>query len=150
MEEAPAATRAHLAWTGAGSSFDVRTEKAQIRLESGPGRTAISPMEAMLAALSGCMAVDVVEILTKMRQPPTSYSVECEGWRADSPPRRFTSIRLTHRVRGTGLAEASVRRAVALSQEKYCSAMSSLDPGIAVDNQIVLSNQSSGTEEASA
>jgi uncharacterized OsmC-like protein len=53
-------------------------------------------------------------------------------------------------VAGTGLAEASVRRAVALSQKKYCSAMASLDPGIVVDNQIVLSSQSSSTEEATA
>jgi putative redox protein len=87
------------------------------------------------------MAIDVVEILSKMRRPPSSYSIDCEGWRAESPPRRFTRIRLLHRAAGPALDEGSVRRAVDLSQEKYCSAMASLDPAIVVENEIVLSRK---------
>ncbi len=141
MEPAPGATTARIAWTGTGGAFEVETKRARMRLESGADRTALSPMEAMLAAVAGCMAVDVVDILAKMRRPPTSYSVDCEGWRAGFPPRRFTRIRLTHRAAGSDLDQESVRRAVALSQEKYCSAMASLDPGIEIDNRIILKSE---------
>ena len=54
-------------------------------------------MEAMLSAIAGCMAIDVVDILGKMRKTVSAYAVECEGWRRDELPRKFTRIRLTHR-----------------------------------------------------
>lgn len=131
-------TTATLAWTGSGSTFSITTSNAQSHLASGTDRTALSPMEALLTAVAGCMAVDVVDILTKMRKPPLSYSIDCEGWRAETRPRRFVRIRLTHTASGPDLDEASVRRAVDLSQETYCSAMASLDPAIVVENEIVL------------
>jgi putative redox protein len=141
VEEAPPNTTGTVAWTGSGQKFDITTPRAQARLESGAERISLSPMEAMLAAVAGCMAIDVVEILSKMRRPPSSYSIDCEGWRAESQPRRFTRIRLIHRAAGPALDEGSVRRAVDLSQEKYCSAMASLDPAIVVENEIVLSRK---------
>jgi putative redox protein len=95
-------------------------------------------MEALLIGAAGCMAVDVVDILTKMRKPPSSYSIDCQGWRADDPPRRFTRLELIHTVEGADLDEPSVRRAVTLSQERYCSAMATLDPNLVVDNRIVV------------
>jgi putative redox protein len=141
VQEAPPNTTGTVAWTESGHQFDVTMPRAQTRLESGAERTSLSPMEAMLAAVASCMAVDVVDILTKMRRKPSSYSIDCAGWRAESHPRRFTRIRLTHRAAGPALDEGSVRRAVDLSQEKYCSAMASLDPAIVVENEIVLSRK---------
>ena len=64
--------------------------------------------------------------------------VACEGWRRDELPRKFTRIRLTHRISGPGLDAGSVSRAVELSQTKYCSAMASLDPAIAVENVVAI------------
>jgi putative redox protein len=60
----------------------------------------MKPTEALLAALGGCTAVGVVEILVKRRTPPQSYRVEREGERADEHPRRFTTIKVCHAVRG--------------------------------------------------
>ncbi len=71
-----------------------------------------------------------------MRKTVSSYAVECEGWRRDQLPRKFTRIRLTHRVSGPDVDPGSVSRAVELSQTKYCSAMASLDPAIEVENLI--------------
>ena len=141
MDEAPPSTTATLAWTGSGHKFDVATSHTQSGIESGTDRTALSPMEAMLTAVAGCMAVDVVDILTKMRKPPLSYSIDCQGWRAETRPRKFVRIRLTHKASGPDLDEPSVRRAVDLSREKYCSAMASLDPAIVVENEIVLADK---------
>lgn len=88
------------------------------------------PTEALLVALGGCTAVDVVEILTKRRTPPGRYRIEIEGERADEHPRRFTRIRVRHVVRGEGITQGSLKRAVSLSHEKYCSVAATLNADI--------------------
>jgi putative redox protein len=133
----PPTNQARLTWTGA-HRFEASTAHGTAVIESGEGRQALSPMEAMLAALAGCMAIDVVDILVKMKKPVAAYAIDCQAWRREEAPRRFTRVRLTHRVSGPDVDELSVTRAVSLSQEKYCSAMASLHPAIVVENRIEL------------
>jgi len=80
-----------------------------------------SPMQGVLLAAMACTASDVVMILRKERVPFTSLEIDAEAERAKGPPRLFTKIRLHYRVRGTGISENSVKRAIDLSSEKYCS-----------------------------
>ncbi|MBO0746552.1 MAG: OsmC family protein, partial [Candidatus Dormibacteraeota bacterium] len=127
---------ATLRWQGTGFDFEGTTEAAPVAVQGGPDRTAASPMELLLVAAAGCMAIDVVDILTKGRRAPASYEVEISGVRRATPPRRYTELRLRHTVRGAD--EASVRRAVDLSQEKYCSVMATLDPGMPITHEIVI------------
>ncbi len=128
---------ATLRWQGTGFDFEGLTEGGRVPVQGGGSdRTAASPMELLLVAAAGCMAIDVVDILTKGRRAPDSYQVEIAGSRRASPPRRYTELRLRHTVRGTD--EASVRRAVNLSQEKYCSVMATLDPALPVRHEIVI------------
>lgn len=75
---------------------------------------------ALLAAL-GCTASDVVWILRKERVPFTSLEIEGDAQRATTDPKVFTEIRLHFRVRGDGVKESDVERAIDLSLEKYCS-----------------------------
>jgi len=79
------------------------------------------PLEAMLMSLAGCMAVDVVSILKKMRAEPESFRMEIAAERAPTPPQRLTKIRMDLHLTGNGLPREKVERAVALSEEKYCS-----------------------------
>lgn len=87
-----------------------------------------SPMELLLVALGSCTATDVVGILEKMRQPFTGVSVKVVGERAEDDPRIFTMIDLEYTVRGEGLDPASVKRAIHLSHERYCSVAATLRP----------------------
>lgn len=89
----------------------------------GGGRNAgLRPMELVLIGTGACTAYDVVQILKKSRQPVEDCVVEIDAERAPEPPRVFTRIHVHFVVRGTGLSEGAVQRAVALSAEKYCSA----------------------------
>jgi putative redox protein len=72
--------------------------------------------------MGGCTAFDVVVILKKARQTVTDCEVVLEAERAPEPPKVFTRIHVHYRVRGAGLSEAQVKRAVELSTQKYCSA----------------------------
>jgi len=97
----------------------------------GEGR-GIRPMEALLVSLASCAAMDVVHILRKQKEPLDDLRIEVDGERADATPAPFTTIHLTFTATGDGLTEKKVRRAVALSVEKYCSVGASLDPTIEV------------------
>ncbi len=90
------------------------------RSEAGP-----SPVQALAFGIAGCMSMDVVDILRKGRHPITGLEVSFHGARAQTPPHRFTSVTLVFTVHGDVPSDA-VRRAIALSHEKYCSVSNSL------------------------
>jgi putative redox protein len=104
----------------------------------GKRQGACSPMELLLVGLAGCMAIDVVHILGKMRAVPDALQVSVEGVRADSEPRRYTRISLRFALQGEGLSQAEVERAIALSREKYCSVYHSLRSDIEVETSCTI------------
>jgi putative redox protein len=93
----------------------------------GDGEAGPSPVTALLLALGGCMAADVVMILTKMKLPLTDLELVVEGDRRAEPPRRVTAVRLKYVARGLAAAdESKVWRAIELSRDTYCSVLHSL------------------------
>ncbi len=78
------------------------------------------PMELVLMALGACTATDVVSILKKKRQKLESLEVICSGERATEPPTVWIKLEVLYRLRGV-LDEAAVKRAIELSEQKYCS-----------------------------
>lgn len=90
--------------------------------EAGGRNLGIRPMEMLLIGLGGCSNFDVVSILRKGRQPVESCEVFLDAERAGEEPKVFTRIHLHFVVKGRGLKEAQVKRAVELSAEEYCSA----------------------------
>lgn len=88
----------------------------------GGDETALSPMEYVLASLAACSSFHVLRILKKMRQQISNYSVEATAERKeDSPPRVFTRIHLNYLVKGQKIDPEAVKKAIQLSEEKYCS-----------------------------
>lgn len=82
---------------------------------------AARPMEMVLLGMGGCTAFDVVMILQRARQPITDCIIELSAERADEVPKVFTKIHAHYIVKGKGLSEKQVEKAVSLSAEKYCS-----------------------------
>jgi len=79
------------------------------------------PMELLLVGVAGCTAMDIVSILEKMRQEVKSYRVRITGQRREEHPKVFTHILIEHLVEGQ-VDEQRLAHAIALSNEKYCSA----------------------------
>ena len=92
-------------------------------------------MEGLLSSLAACMAMDVVSILQKKRQNVTFYRVEVEADRKPRGewPRPFEAIRIRHIV-NAGVDEAALKRAIELSEEKYCSVTATLNFGPTITN----------------
>lgn len=78
------------------------------------------PMELLLMALGACTATDVVIVLRKKRQALQALEVICSGERAAEPPAVWTKLEVVYRLRGK-LDEQAVKRAIELSEQKYCS-----------------------------
>lgn len=85
------------------------------------------PMELMLVALGSCSAMDVISILRKKRLEVTGYSVSISGTQAADYPHIYTHISIHHLVRGDGISDAAVARAIELSETKYCPAYAMLE-----------------------
>jgi putative redox protein len=77
--------------------------------------------DLLVISLCACSAYDVVDILRKQRQELTGLSVIADPTQAPEPPWQFTHIHLHYVVTGRNLDSAKVERAIALSQDKYCS-----------------------------
>lgn len=99
-----------------------------------------TPVETLLASVAACSAMDVVSILEKMRQKVTAYRVEVDG---DRPPpgdypRAFSEIRIRHVVTGENIDPQAVAKAVALSDEKYCTVITTLRASPKVRSEFVI------------
>lgn len=106
---------------GTGYSFNMDVSPSQ----GGTGDGA-RPMELLLAGLAGCTAVDIVDILRKSKQNLTGLRVKVTGERANDFPKVYTHIHVTYLLQGKSLSEDAVKRAIKLSEEKYCSASAML------------------------
>lgn len=89
--------------------------------EAGGRNLAARPMEMVLIGMGGCTAFDVVMILQKARQPIDDCIVEIEAERSEEIPKVFTKIHVHYIVKGRGLSEKQVEKAIQLTAEKYCS-----------------------------
>lgn len=127
-------------WQEEGLRFRGGAEGAPQGELDGDGVAAPSPVQTMLLALAGCTGADVVETLRKMRLQPEELVVRVEGERAAEPPRRLTGLRLIYETRGIPAeAEAKLRRAIALSQEKYCSVLHTFRDDLELSTEVILS-----------
>ena len=93
---------------------------------------ALRPMELLLTSLGSCTAFSVVDIMRKKRQPLAQYRVEVEGIQAETHPKRYTHIHVTHYGAGPEVTAAALNRSVELSYTRYCSVSASLNAEITV------------------
>lgn len=108
-------------WVGEEKFVGVSPSNHAMAMDSDrESNAAPGPMEMLLLALGACTATDVVLVLKKKRQKLESLEIVVSGERAAEPPMVWTKLDLVYRLRGQ-LEEAAVRRAIELSQEKYCS-----------------------------
>ena len=121
---------ATLEWDGE-QQFTGFIGKHEVTMD-GAADAAITPVQMLALAVSGCMAIDLVHILEKGRHAPTSLKATFEGERATTEPRRFVRIHLHFELTGAMNPE-HVERALRLSREKYCSVWASMNPDIALE-----------------
>jgi len=78
------------------------------------------PKSLMLAALGGCTGMDVISILTKMRVEVEGLNVIVEGELTDEHPKHFHKLHVIYEFTGKDLPMDKLKKAVELSEERYC------------------------------
>jgi len=92
------------------------------------------PIELALYALGGCTGIDVISILEKARQHVVDFEVIITGTQREEQPRIYSQVTIEYVVTGYDIGEAQVKRAVELSEEKYCSVQGMFGPQVSVSS----------------
>jgi putative redox protein len=123
-------------WRGE-ERFEVQSDGGRTVMLDGSAEHAAgpSPMQMVLAALCACTSVDVVSILQKKREPLEGLTVTATAEQAPAPPRVFTHIHLTYRIRGA-VSKKGAEDAVSLSKNKYCSVSKMLEKAATIDYSV--------------
>ncbi len=85
--------------------------------------------DLLLLAAASCSTYDVVTILSKQREPFSAINVKCSGEQNTEPPYAFVSIHIHYTIKGS-VNPDKVDKAIQLSEEKYCSVLATLRPGV--------------------
>lgn len=96
-------------------------------------------------SLIGCALWDIVAILRKQRQMLTHASVWADSERESEPPWRYTRIQIHYRFEGKNLNAAHAQRAIALSEERYCSIFATLRAAVELTSDFEIMEASDGT-----
>jgi putative redox protein len=78
------------------------------------------PKELMLAALAGCSGMDVVSILKKMRVEITALDIRIEADVTEEHPKHYEKMHVIYEFTGNNLQMDQLKKAVELSQDRYC------------------------------
>lgn len=113
-----AAKTVHLKWNPEHQFILHDNEDHQIVMKKPKG---VSASDLLPMALIGCSSHDVIEILNKQRQDLRALRVTAESTQDDDPPWRFRRIHIHFQIVGKGIDPEKVRKAILLSEEKYCS-----------------------------
>ncbi len=104
-------------------AFDSQIDNHTVRIDTGGEMgddSGPSPKKMLLASLAGCTGMDVVSLLKKMRVPFTGIEMDIAADLTDEHPKVYSEIRLIYRIFGKGLDQDKVKKAIDLSQVKYC------------------------------
>ncbi|MTI22604.1 OsmC family peroxiredoxin [Fulvivirga sp. RKSG066] len=118
------------------NSFNEQGNKVFIDMKD-ENKTGQSPMEMILSALSGCVAVEVSQMIQKRRKELKDLTVEAYGVRKADHPRGFTHITLKFILTSPDANIEELDKVTKLSLEKYCSVAESLKAEIKFETEIV-------------
>jgi putative redox protein len=112
-----------LTWKG-DMAFETEMDGHTLRLDAsekaGGHNTGMRPKGLMLTSLAGCTGMDVISILKKMKVEPDEFNVRVDGFLTEEHPKHYHKMHIIYEFKGENLPEEKLKRAIELSQDKYC------------------------------
>ncbi len=109
--------------------------------EAGGRNLGPRPKGLTLVSLLGCAAMDVISILGKMKVKVDTFSLSAEAQLAADHPKKFLAIKVIYKFSGPDLAPEPLRKAIALSEDKYCGVRATLAPTVQISHEIFLNGE---------
>jgi putative redox protein len=125
----------HLKWIDAtlmaGMDSRGRTLVIGTNQEADPQWLGVKASDLLLLAAASCSTYDVINILSKQREPVRNLDVVCTGEQNKEAPYSFISLHLHYIVSGV-VDSQKLEKAIHLSEDKYCSVVNTLRPTVKV------------------
>lgn len=99
------------------------------------------PKPLMLVSLAGCTAMDVISILGKMRVEPEDFNVEVQADQTDEHPKHYHKMHVIYSFKGKDLPFDKLKKAVNLSEEKYCGVSAVYRKAIEMTSEIRVNDE---------
>lgn len=107
-----------------GMAFDTIVDGHMLTIDADPefGGTdsGPKPKPLLLLSLTGCTGMDVVSLMNKMRVEYADFEVKVDGELTDEHPKYYHKIHLTYSLKTKPEYHEKIKKAVSLSQERYC------------------------------
>lgn len=111
-------------------------------LDHGPNAEGIDegfrPSHLLLLGLAGCTGMDVISILQKKNSAVTHFEIEATGEANDDYPKKYYQMHITYHLTGHQIKEADVKRAIELSETKYCIVRNTLAPSVSISSSFTI------------
>jgi len=95
-----------------------------VLMETGPdfggSNQGLNPKALMLSSIGGCTGLDVLSLLKKMRVELEDFNVVVNGELTTEHPKFYNKVSIDYYFKGTDLNEEKIKKAVTLSEERYC------------------------------
>lgn len=108
-----------------------------IDMREGDRKAYLNPPEMLLAALAGCVVVDIVSILRKKRKNVIDIKVETVGDRKDDHPRGFKKFYSKYILTSDNVSEEELMKVSRLAMDKYCTVADSLAAPIDLSVEVI-------------
>jgi len=99
------------------------------------GGRGAKPSDLLPVSLAACIAYDVVTILKKQRQDLRGLRIAISSEQDPDPPWTFRRITLRFQIEGD-VDERKARKAIELSETKYCAVSAAVRPTVDVRTEI--------------
>ncbi len=103
--------------------------------------TGLRPKELVLSGLAGCTAMDVASLLRKMRVEYDKFEVAAVAELTNEHPKVFSSIQLTFNIWGKEIPEDKLKKAIDLSQERYCGVTAMLQKSCPIEYEYYINGE---------
>jgi putative redox protein len=134
-------TKTTLDWIG-GIAFEVEVDGHKLNLdlaaEKGGKNLGPRPKPLLLAALSGCSAMDAVSILDKMKIRGYKLKIEMEAEPTTEHPVIYKTIWMNFRFSGDNLPSSKIIQAIEMSITKYCGVYAMLSKASEIKAKIFI------------
>ena len=104
-------------------AFEATSRGHAVRMDTnglGSRDSGQTPKELLLAAISGCTAMDVIGLLRKYKVAYERFDILADAEQTDTHPKVFKKVELTYDLTGTEIPLDRVREAVEHSMTRYC------------------------------
>lgn len=123
-------------------AFDIELNKHHFTIDADPKfggeNRGPKPKGLLLSSLAGCTGMDVVSILKKMKVEDYKLEINVEGELTEEHPKIYHTINLKYNFTGTNLHKNKIKKAVELSETRYCGVTEMLRKASKIKTKILL------------